>query len=141
LHSPEQLDPLTNEDRYTVSAMYVTRWNEQSSLSATLAWGLKHLSNGTDLNGLSLESEYRSCDVWTVFARGEWEENNEIAPGGAIARVGEITVGGIRDFKLSAHWKMGLGASYAVDLTPAVAVPAYGGNPHGIMGFVRLVAE
>lgn len=139
LHSPEELDPATNEDRYTASALYVTRWNEGSSVSAMLAWGLKHLSSGVDLNGALLEGEYKPCDPWTFFARAEWEENNEIVPS-AVARVGEVSLGGIRDFKVAEHWKIGLGALYAFDLAPR-AVPSYGGNPHGVMGFARLAVQ
>jgi len=141
LHSPEQLAPLVNEDRFTASAIYVTRWNQESSFAATLAWGLKHLSNGVDLNGVLLESEYKPCDLWTLFARAEWQQNDEIVPGGLITRDGEISLGGIRDFQVSDHWKFGLGASYTLDFTPRAATPAYGGNPHGIMAFVRIAAQ
>jgi hypothetical protein len=141
LHSPEQLNPLVNEDRFTASAIYVTRWGTEQSLSATLAWGLKHLSDGVDLNGLLLEGEYKPCDPWTLFARAEWQQNDEIVPGGLITRDGEFSLGGIRDFRVSEHWKLGLGASYTLDFTPHAAVPVYGGNPHGIMAFVRIAAQ
>jgi hypothetical protein len=141
LHSPEQLTPLVNEDRFTASAIYVTRWGEEQSVAATLAWGLKHLSGGVDLNGVLLEGEYKPCDPWTLFARAEWEENDEIAPGSTIARIGEISLGGIRDFHVSEHWKFGLGASFTLDFAPKAAIPVYGGNPHGIMAFVRIAAQ
>jgi hypothetical protein len=141
LHSPEELAPGVNEDRYTASAMYVAHLDGASSVSATLAWGLKRLSNGSSLNGLLLESEYKPCDPWTLFARGEWEENNEIAPGGLISGIGEVSLGAIRDFKLAEHWKAGLGALYAFDLVPARVVPTYGTNPHGAMVFFRIAAQ
>jgi hypothetical protein len=141
LHSPEQLTPGINEDRFTASAIYVTRWSQEQSLSGTLAWGMKRLSNGVDLNGLLLETEYKPCDPWTLFGRTEWEENDEIVPGGAIAHVGELSLGGIRDFKVADHWKFGIGALYAFDFTPQSATPAYGGNPHGMMAFVRVIAQ
>jgi hypothetical protein len=140
LHSPEQLDPLTNEDRFTASAMYITKWGEQSSLSATFAWGLKRLSMGTNLNGLLLESEYKPSALWTAFARAEWEENNEIVAA-ATAHIGELSLGGVRDFNLTDHWKFGVGALYAFDFTPRAAVPPYSGAPHGIMAFVRVAAQ
>lgn len=141
LHSPEQLTPAINEDRFTASAIYVTRWGEEQSLAATLAWGLKHLSNGVDLNGLLLEAEYKPCDPWTFFARAEWQENDEIVPGGSIANDGEFSLGGLRDFKLTEHWKVGLGALYTFDFVPSRAIPSYGASPHGIMGFVRIAAQ
>lgn len=140
LHSPEQLDPQTNEDRYTASAIYVVRPGEGSSVSTMLAWGLKRLSSGSSLNGLLLESEYKPYDLWTLFTRAEWEQNNEIVSG-AIARVAELSLGAIRDFKVSDHWKLGLGAQYAFDFTPNQASPSYGETPRGGMVFVRIAAQ
>lgn len=119
--------------------MYVARWNAESSFSAMLAWGLKRLSNGTDLNGLLLEGEYTPCDPLTFFARGEWEENDEIVPR-SISRIGEISLGGIRDFRSSEHWKVGFGGLYTFDFTPH-AIPAYGADPHGAMAFMRVAAD
>src|SRR3569833_2906050 len=46
LKSPEQLDPTTDENRYTLSASYITKWGEGQSLAATLGWGLKDLCDG-----------------------------------------------------------------------------------------------
>ena len=141
LHSPEQLDPLINEDRFTASAMYVARLDEESTVSAMLAWGLKHLSSGTSLNGVLLESEYKPVDLWTLFARGEWEQNNEIIPASVTADVGELSFGAIRDFRVSQHWLLGAGAQFAFDLTPGRALPPYGTDPHGAMFFVRIAAQ
>ena len=140
LHSPEQLDPLTNEDRYTASAMYVAKLGEESSVSAMLAWGLKHLSDGANLNGLLLEGEYKPEELWTFFARAEWEQNNEIVER-AISNIGEFSLGAIRDFQVSEHWKAGLGAQFAFDRAPGRAIPTYEVTPHGALIFVRLVAE
>jgi hypothetical protein len=138
LNSPEQLEPNTDERRTTASATYVTDFGEESSLSATLAWGLKSLSSGQNLNGLLAEAELVPADLWTLFSRAEWDENPELVPG-RISRVGDFTMGAIRDFRLDDHWKLGLGALYTFDFAPGHA--GYDGSPHGTMGFVRLVAE
>jgi hypothetical protein len=141
LHSPEQLQPSVDEKRYTASAMYVTRIGNDGSLAATLAWGLKSLSDGTNLNGVLLEGEYKPCDLWTIFARAEWEENNELASSGAIRGVSELSIGGIHDWQVAQHWKLGLGALYAFDFVQSSLKPAYGSGPHGAMGFVRVIVD
>jgi len=138
LNSPEQLDPKSDERRTTASATYVTDIGDESSLSATLAWGLKSLGSGQNLNGALAEAELVPADLWTLFSRAEWEENNELALG-RVNRVGEFTLGGIRDFRLDEHWKFGLGALHAFDFTPGHA--GYGATPAGTMVFVRLVSE
>ena len=138
LNSPEELEPLVDETRYTASGTYVTDIGEEGALAATLAWGLKSLSSGERLNGLLAEADYKPADLWTLFSRAEWEENAELVPG-RIVRTGEVSLGGIRDFRLADHWKFGLGALYGFDMTPGHA--GYGNAPHGAMGFVRLIAE
>jgi len=141
LNSPEQLQPNINENRTTASATYVTKFGEQQSVAATLAWGLKDLSNGTQLNGTMLEAEYKPAELWTAFARAEWEQNNELVPGSAIHDVGELTLGGIHDWKVADHFKFGVGASYTFDFVPSPLTPTYGTDPHGALLFVRLAAE
>jgi hypothetical protein len=109
-------------------------------LAATLAWGLKLESDGTALNGVLLEGEYR-FDPWTVFARTEWEQNNELHALDRARSVGELTLGAIHDWPVAEHFKIGLGALYAFDFTPSSIAPSYGDNPHGFMGFVRLATQ
>jgi hypothetical protein len=141
LVSPEQLTPSINENRWTASATYVALLGEGSSLAATLAWGLKQLSDGTDLNGVLLESEYKPAEPWTIFARSEWEQNNELTTSSAVEHVAKLTVGAIHDWRVAEHWKLGLGASYDFDFVPPALETSYGSDPHGSMVFVRVVAD
>jgi hypothetical protein len=138
LHSPEQLEPRVDENRSTASASYITRWGEEQSLAATLAWGLKDLSDGTHLNGVLLEAEYHPASLWTAFARAEWVQNSELTAGGKAYGVEELTVGGIKDWAVAPHVKFGVGASYTFDVVPSSLSAAYGGDPRGAMGFVRV---
>jgi hypothetical protein len=139
LNSPEQLTPDVNENRTTASATYVSKIGD-GTLAATLAWGLKQANDGTGLNGALLEGEYR-IEPWTVFARTEWEQNNELDALERTRSVGELTLGGIHDWPVAEHFKLGLGALYAFDFTPSEIVPAYGGDPRGFMAFVRLATR
>jgi hypothetical protein len=137
LNSPEQLDPMEDETRYSLSASYFTALGEESSVAVTAAWGLKSLSSGLRLNGLLGEAAYKPDDAWTFFARAEWVENAELTAG--VAQVGELSLGAVHDWPLAEHWKAGLGGLYAFDFAPGRA--GYGRNPRGAMAFVRLVAE
>jgi hypothetical protein len=141
LVSPEQLAPSINENRWTASATYVTPLGKGSSLAATLAWGMKQLSDGTNLNGILLESEYKPADPWTIFARAEWEQNNELTASSAVERVAKLTLGAIHDWRVAEHWKVGLGASYDFDFVPSALESSYGSDPHGAMVFVRVIAD
>lgn len=140
LVSPEQLEPRINENRTTASATWVADFSGGSSLAATLAWGLKQESNGANLNGVLLESEFR-IDPWTMFARAEWEQNNELDALGRIFGVGELTLGAIHDWPLGEHFKLGVGGLYALDFVPSAMVPSYGATPRGLMAFVRLATR
>jgi len=110
LKSPEQLNPTEDETRITASAQYFAKVGEESSIAATLAWGLKDLSDGTKLNGLVLEGTYKPSDPWSLFVRGEWVENAELAAAHRVSKVGQLSLGLVHDWRLSDNWKFGLGA-------------------------------
>jgi hypothetical protein len=140
LKSPEQLDPKVNERRLTASATYFNRF-DFGSVAATLAFGNKHLSNGVDESAALAEAEFKPDDAWTLFARAESIESDELVPGPAVRGAGEVSLGAIHDWRLAEHWKFGLGGLYAFDFAPSSPTASYGGDPHGAMGFIRLVAE
>jgi hypothetical protein len=52
--------------------------------------------------------------------------------------VGKASLGVIRDFDLTDHLTFGVGGLYAVNFIPDGLEAAYGGDPHGAMGFIRL---
>jgi hypothetical protein len=140
LRSPEQLDPLVNETRLTASATYVMPLGEESSFAGTLAFGRKQLTGGTRENAWLAEAEYKPGNLWTLFARAESVETDELAAG-PIRTVGEATLGAIRDFRVAKHLKAGVGGSYTVDITPSALTPTYGDNPRGATLFVRIVGD
>jgi hypothetical protein len=57
---------------------------------------------------------------------------------GPVYTVGKISVGAVRDWPLSPHLSVGLGALYAFDFVPSGLDAAYGDNPRGGMVFTRL---
>jgi hypothetical protein len=141
LKSPEALEPNVNETRYTASATYFKPLSEGASFAATLAFGRKVLTGGIDEDGFLAETEYKPDTTWTIFARAESIDSDELFPAAGIQTAGEFTIGAIRDWRVAEHAKFGLGALTTFDFVPDNLSPRYGGRPHGAMVFVRLVAE
>jgi hypothetical protein len=140
LKSPEQLTPTIDERRLTASATYYNQF-AFGAVAATLAFGNKHLSDGTDESAGLLEAEVKPDDAWTLFGRAEHIGSDELVPGPRVRAAGKLSLGAIHDWRLADHLKAGLGGLYAFDFTPSSATDGYGGGAHGAMGFIRLVAE
>ena len=76
-----------------------------------------------------------------MFGRGEMTQNRELTDieDGPAYRVGKVSLGAVRDFRLAEHFSFGLGGLFAVNFVPDGLAPSYGGhNPTGAVGFVRL---
>jgi hypothetical protein len=136
LERPEQLEPRVDQARLSASVLYVRPVGATGTWSTTLAYGWKQLRPGPALAAWLLESEYSPDRRWTLFARAERVEDNELAAPG-IHTVGKLSVGAIRDWPLASHTRIGVGGLISgYDLPPALA-PAYG-RPTSGMAFVRL---
>lgn len=142
LHSPEQLEPDKYEDRFTVSAIYTQPFGKNNIWSTTVAWGRKMMKPGDTLNGFILETAAIFEKTYTLFARAERVQENELldlepAP---IFTVNKLTVGGIYDFIRTDHAKFGIGGLVSFYGIPADLKPFYG-DPTSGMVFVRLKVE
>jgi hypothetical protein len=136
---PEQLEPGVDQKRWSASALYAREIAPGWKLAATLAWGRKS-AHGHDDDALAAEASVKHAD-WTVFGRGEWTQNRELVQGRdePAYRVGKVSLGAVRDFRIAEHFSLGLGALAAVNFVPDALAPLYGGhNPLGAMGFVRV---
>jgi hypothetical protein len=141
LKSPEQLSPLENETRYSLSATYVRHFDGVGQIAATAAWGSKLNSAGLTLIALLAEAEWKPAPDWAFFTRVEWVENAELLHDGEIARPAKFTLGGVRSWPVAEHLKLGLGALYDFNFTGGVLRPVYGSSPRGAMVFTRLSVE
>jgi len=140
--SPEQLEPDENIRRWSASAIYTVPFGHGGYWSTTAAWGRRTSAHG-DLDGYALESAVRPNLDWTIFARAERVASDELAlpPGahGPAVTVGKVSVGAVRDFRLTQHWSFGVGGLYAINFVPGALRASYGrSEPQGAMGFVRL---
>jgi cyclophilin family peptidyl-prolyl cis-trans isomerase len=138
LNSPEQLTPGVNQRRLTASAT----WNHRLGAidwQTTLAWGHNRDLPGNTLNALLAESALVRGDD-TLFARAEWVQKDDLAPGtAAITPVGAVTLGYVHDFALAPHLAFGLGGQATLNHVPAALASAYGSaSPTGTMLFARI---
>jgi hypothetical protein len=139
--SPEQLEPDQDQTKWSASAIYTVPFGEGGWWSTTAAWG-RRSSGHDDLDAFALESAIKPNAAWTVFARAERTDNNELtATGdhhGPVYTVGKASVGVVRDWRVAEHVSLGLGGLYAFNFVPNALESVYGGDPNGAMAFVRL---
>ena len=149
LKSPEQLDPDVNEQRLTASAT----WFDTSSIGAASP----PLWRSAASNFPPASARMPAWRKWNtsqprsgrLFARAEAIESTELVPspttqmcaGPANSAWARSTIGPSSTMEWRQHWKIGLGGLYAFDFAPSSTTAPYGRDPHGAMGFVRLLAE
>jgi hypothetical protein len=151
IESPEALEPELDERRWSASAIYTVPLGA-GWWSTTAAWGRKDRSDGATLDAWLLESAVRPNEAWTVFARLERIETDELdaehhhegevaSAGGGHGEprtVSKASIGAVRDWPLAGSAKVGVGALVSRNWVPAELEESYGGDPWGAMGFVRL---
>ena len=137
---PEQLEPGVNQKRWSASLLYSREVAKGWKFAGTLAWGRKTVGNYND-DAFVIETSAKHAE-WTIFGRGEMTENRELMPldeGGPAYRVGKISLGMVRDFRIADHLSIGAGGLFAINFVPDALAPFYGSNnPTGTMAFVRL---
>ena len=135
--SPEQLHPDEDETRWSASALYTRRIGDNGWYSATAAYGRKERSDGVDLDAWLAEAAWHPNDAWTLFTRAERVETDELLTG-PPRNVGRVSIGAIRDWRVSGHAVFGVGALAQHHFAPDALDQSYGGDENGAMGFVRL---
>ena len=141
---PEQLEPGVDQTRWSASALFAREVAPDVKVAATLAWGRKSIRHHDDWwndDAYVAEASVKHRG-WTAFGRGEITENRELIDEeehGEAFRVGKISVGAVRDFRIAEHLSLGIGGLFAINFVPDGLAPRYGANnPTGAMGFVRL---
>ena len=141
VRGPEQLDPDENQTKWSASAIYTVPFGGGGWWSTTGAWGRRSSGHET-LDAWVLESAVKPNAAWTIFARAERTENNELTSAGGhhgpVYTVAKASIGAVRDWRISQHVSFGVGGLYAVNFVPDGLEPDYGGDPSGGMAFVRL---
>jgi hypothetical protein len=149
VHSPEQLAPEENQTRWSTSAIYTRHLGGDGWWSTTIAWG-RRSSDHVVLDAYVVESAIKPNDAWTVFARAERTQNDELLSNaivpiggqhGPTYTVAKLSIGAIRDFRIAGHLKIGVGGLYAFNFLPVGLEPLYAGDPKGAMVFARLKVD
>lgn len=143
---PEQLEPEENDRKLSVSVLQTRRLGAEGWWSTTLAWGRKINDHDESKDGWLLEGAISPDDRWTVFARAERIETDELLPGvggghGELHTVAKASVGAVHDWQVANNVRFGLGALYSVNQVPGALEPLYGGDPDGGMIFMRLKVQ
>jgi hypothetical protein len=138
LIDPEQLEPGEDQTRWSASALYNRPLGRRASWATTLAWGRRSRDHG-QLDAFLLESAV-TRRRWTLFARAEQTENDELGGGhhGPAYRVGKVSLGALHDFRAAPHVRLGVGGLWAFNFVPAGLEPSYGGDRDGAMLFLRV---
>jgi len=141
LASVEQLEPGTDVDRTTLSAMWDgsrpgRRWQ------TTLAWGRNRARPGETLDAALLESAITLRDRHTLAGRIERARKDELfeAPDPRAGRpftVGKASLTYRYDFWRTTHLSVGAGALGSVAFVPDAIQDAYGERPLSGMLFAR----
>jgi hypothetical protein len=138
LKHPERLEPGVDQTRWSASALWGDDVAPGWHAAATLAWGRKSAQGQSDDAWLAEASVKRAG--WTLFGRAERVRNRELLGlHGPAYRVGKLSLGAIRDFRIAGHLQLGAGGLLAVNFVPGALAGYYGAtNPVGTMAFVRL---
>jgi len=136
---PEQLEPGVDQKRWSASLLWASEIAPGWKAATTLAWGRRTAQGHSD-DGVAAEASLKH-GAWTLFGRGEMVENRELLPDQVTPayRVGKVSLGGIRDFRIACHLSAGAGGLFSLNFVPDALASSYGGNnPVGAMAFVRL---
>ena len=140
IESPEALEPDEDEERWSVSGIYTRPIGEHGWWSTTLAFSNKERSDGVSLDAWLAETAWHPNDQWTLFARGEAIETDELGAvhHGPVEDVQRVSLGAIRDFRINDNTVFGVGAVVQQHFASDALEPLYEGDPQGAMAFVRL---
>lgn len=145
--APEQLEPEVDVRRASLSAAYARRLADGGALNATVAWGRRDPSEGESVDAWLAEAAWSPDERWTLFARGERVEQNELLEDhhgeghghGEAFDVGQLTLGVVHDWSVRPGVRVGVGAAYQLYAIPAELDPFYG-EARGATVFLRLRA-
>ena len=140
IESPERLEPEHDEERLSASASYSSRFDDVRGWTASLAWGRKTPSGEHASDALVAELAIVPAADWQVFGRAERIETHDLTPSEETFDVGKVSLGVLRDFRISERVTLGIGALHSFNFIPGPLEASYGGDPDGSMVFIRLVA-
>lgn len=144
LHSPEALEPDTNQHRTTASAVYNLPLGHDSNWSSSFVWAQDRNSGERATHAFLIETNYqRGRD--TLYARWERVEKSghELVLAEAdhdrIFPISGYSIGYVRDLSHGNGIDVGLGGQFTLNDMPGYLERYYGKNlPYSFQVFVRV---
>ncbi len=144
LHSPEELEPESNQHRTTASVIYNQPLGEDANWSNSFVWAQDRNTGTRATHALLFETSYQRGRN-TFYARWERVEKpgHELVLAAAdedrIFPVASYSVGYVRDLVHGRGIDLGLGAEFTLNNMPDGLKRYYGdGIPYGFQFFLRL---
>jgi hypothetical protein len=142
LHHPEQLEPETNQDRTTASAIYDGVFGDTGRWEGTLAWGRDRNRPGHLLDAILLEATAAVGERHVFFGRAEHVEKDELLlepdpRAGQPFHVGELSAGYRYDLLVGQPIALGIGVTGSLSQVPRALRDAYGRTPASGLLFVH----
>ncbi|HWD90255.1 MAG TPA: hypothetical protein VG367_19135 [Mucilaginibacter sp.] len=145
IHSPEALEPLQNQERFTASAIYTKTLNYDSFIATTLVYGQDHFSdNQKTLPSILLESswqihktaiygryEYVQKDAEELVLTGTYSENPDFT-------INEVTLGINRLLTGVGQTNLTGGVQATLNISPVQLRALYGSIPVGAEVYIRI---
>jgi len=137
IHSPEALDPDTDEQRTTASASWALPLGDKRTFAATVAWSAKDLKPGPTLTAWLGEAAY-VFGRDQVYGRVEHVRENELFESGPLHHdifgVTKLSLGAQHEFALAKHAYFAIGGLASAYAYPQVLKADYGGR--GVKSFM-----
>ncbi len=145
LHSPEELEPLQNADRFTASAMHTKLLNSGSYIATTFVYGQNHYSdNGKTLPSALLEStlQLKKNAVYGryEFVRKDAEELDlqNTYPANPNFNINALTLGVNRILATTKNTDLRGGLQGTLNVSPGTLQSLYGATPLGFEVYIRI---
>jgi hypothetical protein len=145
IHSPEELEPQQNVDRFTASAIYTKTLNGDSYIATTLVYGQNHFSdNGKTLPAILLESSWQISKT-AIYGRYEYVQKDaeELAltdsyPLNPNFNINAITLGVNRVLTSIGQTNITGGVQSTLNVSPSPLHTLYGTTPIAVEVYLHI---
>jgi hypothetical protein len=145
IHSPEDLEPDQNVNRFTASAIYTKMLNDDSFIATTLVYGQNHFSdNGKTLPSALLESSWQMHKT-AVYGKYEFVKKDaeefdlaDTFPANPNFSINALTLGANRILATIAKTNLTAGLQGTLNVSPSALKTLYGNAPIGFEVYLRI---
>jgi len=145
IHSPEDLEPQQNADRFTMSAIHTKMLSDDSYWASTFVYGQNHYSdNGKTLPSALLESTLQFSKT-AIYGRYEFvrKDAEELDlqgayPGNPNFNINALTLGVSRIMAAVKGTDLRAGVQGSVDFSPTPLQKLYGTAPASVEVYLRI---